>query len=182
MVCICDEPGLQAAEERRLRVFARLGLVQMEDLVTAVLLSLAFDFECSGAGVYADMWFGVSVSTKLAPEDGLFVQCDDVADGLLVLWERLAQLAPERVTSNPVAKPEQLEVAKRVSEVLMRNYREVEHTYREHRKAAHSGGNDCPPCVDCEVGMSLRAHAMHTLERAWGGRVLDAVVEEAWDC
>jgi hypothetical protein len=179
MQCICGEYGVRAAEERRLRVFERLGVARMNDLLTAVVFSLAFDFGCT-AGILADQWFGVSVRSSLDTE-GIFVPCDAVSDGLLAAWENLAGRYPERVTTNPARSSGSVTIARVVSGVLIAQYGAVERAHREHRRAAHKDDNDCPPCVDCEVGMTLRSIAMASLGIAWGERVLDPAIEKAFD-
>lgn len=179
MQCTCGEDGVRAAEERRHRVFARLGVRHMDELVESVLASLALDFACFDVQVLADMWFGVEVVTKLDPQC-LWVPCDDPADGFLAIWEELAGRHPERVSQDPAHSDGRIRVATRISEVLLRQYLEAEHAYGTHRKAAHRDDNDCPPCEDCDVHRALRARALVSLEHEWGSRVLDPAAEKAW--
>lgn len=179
MVCVCKADGVREAESRRLRIFHRMGLDEMSELTGAIVLSLAFDFQAQ-ADVYADQWFGVDVSTPLL-EDGVYVQCDWPYDGLASIWEHLAEKFPERVTVNPTPRASHVRVAERISAALLAQYEQAEALYREHRKAAHNGDNDCPPCEDCSVGSALSITAAHALDESWGTRVLDIVIDKAFE-
>lgn len=177
MICNCDEEGIRDAEARRLRVFQRLGCHHPYDLVPTVLASLALSFGCDDAWVDVDQWFGFGVTTPLCGH-AVWTACDSVVDGLLAVWERLAAAHPDRVVGNATPPGDILaESVRRVQASLIARYAEVEGAYRAHRAAAHRDDNDCPPCVECEVGMSLRAHAMWSLDRLWGDSALDAAIE-----
>lgn len=57
-----------------------------EDLLTAVVFALSWDYEASITGIYCDQWCGVSAQTG----DGSFgtwVQCDTVEDGIAMTWK-----------------------------------------------------------------------------------------------
>jgi len=178
MACTCEADGIKEAEERRLRIFQRMQLRDMRNLTEAIVISLAFDFTCYAAEVYADQWFGVSV--KVAPlERSIFIPCDDPADGFAAVWECLAERFPERVSSAP-GQPIS-SVAKRVSTALLEQSEKTGRTYRDHRDAAHNGPNDCPPCEDCDVLLTLWVSARHTLGEAWGRRSLDTCIEAAFN-
>ena len=100
MVCTCGADGVREVEERRLRIFRRMRLENMENLTEAVVLSLAFDFSCD-ANVYVDMWFGIAFETPLLPDEKLFLPCDGPHDGFAAIWEMLSERFPERVTAAP---------------------------------------------------------------------------------
>ena len=179
MVCVCGIDGVRGVEARRLRIFRRLGLDDMGDLTTAIIFSLAFDF---GADVEigADMWFGVSVTSPLV-EDGIYIQCDWPGDGLAAIWEHLVEKFPEVATAKSVETLSHVRVTERVSAALLSHYESVEAAYRAHREAAHAGPNDCPPCEDCAVGLSLKVAAHQTLDRVWGAGELDPAIEKAFE-
>lgn len=179
MVCVCEADGVQDAEARRLRIFHRMGLDEMSDLTTAIVLSLAFDFQ-GEADVYADQWFGVYLSTPLL-EDGVSASCDWPYDGLASIWEYLAEKFPERVTVNPNPQADKVRVVERISAALLAQYEQAEAAHQAHREAAHQGDNDCPPCEDCSVGSYLAMTAGHTLDQCWGSRVLDVVIDKAFE-
>jgi hypothetical protein len=178
MICTCRADGVREVETRRLRIFHRMGLEDMGDLTTAIILSLAFDFQADGE-ICADMWFGVSLSSPIL-EKGLFIQCDWPGDGLAALWEQLAEKFPERVSVKSETSPMHVRVMERISAALLSNYESAEGAYREHRAAAHKDDNDCPPCEDCSVARSLSATAHWTLDEAWGARALEKAVEKAF--
>lgn len=150
----------------------------MGSLTTSIVLSLAFDFHAE-AYICADMWFGVTVETPLVP-DGLWIECDWPGDGLAALWEQLADKFPERVSVKADASAARVRVMERISIGLLAQYERAESTYREHRAAAHRDANDCPPCEDCEVFLSLMVTAHRTLDDAWGASTLDKAVKEAF--
>jgi hypothetical protein len=178
MVCVCHVTGVQEVEARRLRIFRRMGLDDMGDLTTAIVLSLAFDFKAD-AEIAADMWFGVSVTSPLV-EGGLYVQCDWPADGLAVIWEQLVEQFPEAATAKGAATPSHVRVAERISAALLSQYEGAEAAYGAHRKAAHAGPNDCPPCEDCSVALTLEIAAHQTLDRAWSTDVLEPAIAKAY--
>lgn len=178
MICTCDAEGVREVEERRLRIFRRMGLEEMEDLTLAIILSLGCDFQVD-AELYADMWFGLSISTPLL-EEGLFPTCDWPGDGLAAAWEYLAEKFPDQVSVKPDTSPARVRVAERVSAALLLAYEEAEAAYREHRAEAHDGPNDCPPCEDCSTLLTLSVTAHHTLDVSWGSRGLEKAVEEAY--
>ena len=177
MVCTCGADGVREVEERRLRIFRRMRLENMENLTEVVVLSLAFDFSCD-ANVYVDMWFGIAFETPLLPNEKLFLPCDSPHDGFAAIWEMLSERFPERVTAAPGKNP--LGAAERISKSLLERYVETDRAYREHRSSAHAGPNDCPPCEDCDVLLSLMVSAHHALDVEWGSRSLDACVEAAF--
>lgn len=185
MICTCDAEGTRGVEARRLRIFKRMGLDDMRDLTTAIILSLAFDFEAD-ASIAADMWFGVYLDTPLIKDTpsaarGLSIECDWPHDGLAYLWEQLAEKFPERVSVNPNPKTLALRVSERVSSALLRHYEEHDAKYRDHRALTHNGPNDCPPCEDCDVLLTLKVVAHHALDEMWGSDALDRAIEKAWD-
>lgn len=179
MICTCRAEGVREVEARRLRIFRRIGLEDMGDLTTAIILSLAFDFQADGE-IYADMWFGVSLSSPIL-EKGLFIQCDWPGDGLAALWEQLAEQFPKRVSVKPETSPAHVRVMERISAALLVQYEGAEAAYLEHRAAAHKDDNDCPPCEDCSVFRALLATAHWTLDEAWGARELEKAVEKAFN-
>lgn len=178
MICTCRADGVREAEARRLRIFHRMKLDDMGDLTKAIVLSLAFDFQVTSADIGADMWFGVSLDTPLV-EKGLYIECDWPTDGLAALWEELAEKFPERVSVNPSPRAMSVRVMERISSALLTNYLLAEALYRGHREAAHKDDNDCPPCEDCGVFMSLSITAHHVLDETWGARDLEQAVEKA---
>lgn len=174
MLCTCEAEGVREAEERRLRVYQRLGVVHMERLTEAVLLSLAFDFQAN-ADIGADMWFGVYVES---PFGNVSVECDDPADGFLAAWEALADKHP--FTRGPGTEVD-FQIISRISAEILAWCEKVDGEHEAHRKAAHKDDNDCPPCVDCSVGRGLRATAHVTLKNAWGRETLDPAVEKSFE-
>ena len=148
----------------------------MRSLTTAIILSLAFDFEAD-AEVYADMWFGISLRTPLL-EDGVFVQCDWPHDGLAELWEYLAHKFPERVSVQRDRSDLQANVANRISAGMMERYEEAQRAYRDHRGGAHPD-RACPPCEDCEVLASLSNALRCMLDLEWGSKDVDPAIERA---
>jgi len=179
MICTCRAEGVREVEARRLRVLHRMGLEDMGDLTTAIILSLAFDFQAT-AEIAADMWFGVWLATPLL-EKGLDIECDWPGDGLAELWERLAEKFPERVSVKPDTRAGAVRVMERISAALLSQYEGAETAYRDHRAAAHKDDNDCPPCEDCAVLQSLSITAHRTLDEAWGSEVLDRAIEKAFE-
>lgn len=131
------------------------------------------------AEIYADQWFGVSIKTPLVEKD-LYIECDDPMDGLAALWEELAEKFPERVSVNQGTSAMGVRVMERISKGLLLNYEIAEADYRSHRAAAHKDDNDCPPCEDCSVLMSLSITAHRVLEEAWGSRDIEKAVEKAF--
>lgn len=183
MVCTCERDGVRAVEDRRLAIFRRLGLRDMDSLVEAIVLSLAFDFGCA-AEVYVDQWFGISLSTPLLGEC-IFVPCDEPQDGFAAAWEMLDQKFPGRASAStvkseprPLSGSDRNAVAERISAGLFSVYENFATAYREHRDGVHPAG-DCPPCADCEVLLSLRIAACRALDVEWGSRSLDACVDAA---
>lgn len=179
MICTCRADGVRETEARRLRIFKRMGLDDMGDLTKAIILSLAFDFLAVGY-LAADMWFGVTLRTPLV-EKGLYIECDHPADGYAALWEELAEKFPQMVSVKLGTAPSATRVTERISEVLLANYTSADAIYRGHRAHAHKGDNDCPPCEDCSVFMSLYITTRRTLEEAWGSRDLDPAIDEAYE-
>lgn len=177
MVCTCSAEGVREVEERRLRIYRRMGLRHPSDLAEAIVLSLAFDFQCE-ADVDADMWFGISFHAPLLG-DG-FQTCDDPFDGFATIWEMCADKEPSRVTNAGRASAIHVGAAARVSETLLARYLHDEKTYRDHRAAAHEGPNDCPPCETCEVLLTLSVSSQHAMSTYWGSRSLDACVDAAF--
>ena len=179
MICTCRAEGVREVEVRRLRIFHRMGLDDMSDLTAAIILSLGFDFQAE-AEIYADQWFGVSVETPLV-EKGLSIECDDPADGLAALWEELAEKFPEKVSVKQNTSAMGVRVTERISAALLSNYESAEALYRGHRVQAHKGDNDCPPCDDCSVFMSLSVTAHVVLGESWGSRDLEKAVEKSFE-
>lgn len=179
MVCVCSVEGVREVEARRLRIFKHFGLDDMGDLTTAILFSLAFDFGAT-VDLAADMWFGVGLSTPRLDKN-LYIECDWPGDGLAVLWEHLVEKFPEAASVKGAATPSHIRVTERISAALLAQYESAEAAYRNHRKEAHAGPNDCPPCEDCAVGMSLRVAAHQTLDRAWGADVLEPAISKAYE-
>ncbi len=177
MICTCRADGVREVEARRLRIFRRMGLEHMDDLTTAIILSLGADFQAD-AEVYADQWMGISLTTPLL-EKGLFIACDWPWDGLAALWEELAERFPELVSVNPETAPMAVRVVERVSAALFSNYESAESLYREHRIRAHDD-KDFPPCEDCSVLQWLSVITHRTLDEAWGSRGLELAVEKAY--
>jgi hypothetical protein len=179
MICVCGAEGVREVEARRLRIFRRMGLDDPGDLTTAIVLSLAFDFQAE-AHIAADQWFGVSLTTPLV-ENGAYVECDWPYDGLAALWEKLAEAFPDRVTVKAGTSAPHVRVAERLSEAFLVQYEAAEAKYREHRAAAHRDDNDCPPCEDCSVYRALSIQAHRVLDDAWGSDVLDQATREAFE-
>lgn len=176
ILCTCAVEGVRAVEARRLRIFHCMGLEYMEDLTTAIILSLAFDFQ-AWAHIDADMWFGVSVNTALL-DKSLYIECDWPGDGLAALWEELAKEFPERVSVRRGTDPACGRFAERVSAALFSNYESDYVSYQEHRAAARKDNEDASHREDCRVFRHLSSIAHQALEEVWGSRVLEQAVEQ----
>jgi len=182
MVCTCRREGMREVEDRRLRIFKLMNLFEMRDLHEAIVMSLAFDFECD-AEVYVDQWFGISLKTPLLKE-GLFIPCDEPHDGFAAVWEELnekfgrATRLARGEKKMAMTGEDRLAVAGRISSALFSAYERANEAYEKHRES-HEGPNDCPPCEDCEVLLSLQISARHALDAKWGSRSLDKCVERA---
>lgn len=179
MICTCSFSGVQESEMRRLRIFQRLGLTDMRELTTVVILSLAFDF---GADVdlYADQWFGISLTSPLVDER-LEIECDHPADGLAALWEYLVEKFPECATAMGAATSFHTQVTNRVSEALLSHYEAQKACAKAHREAEHADRGYTPTCVDCAVGLNLSIAAHLLLGESWGSHVLDAAIVKAFE-
>lgn len=179
MICTCGAEGVREVEARRLRILHRMGLDDMSDLMEAIVLSLGFDFQAE-ALIEADQWFGVSISTPLV-EKGLYIECDDPADGLAALWEELAEKFPERVSVKQNTSDAGVRVTERLSKALLLNYEIAEMDYRSHRTAAHKDDNYYPRCEDCSVFMALSITAHIVLGERWGSRTVEKAVEKSFE-
>lgn len=179
MICTCTAEAVRAVEERRLRIFRRMGLDDMGELALAIVLSLGFDFQAS-CELSADMWFGVDLTTPLV-EAGLYIECDAPADGLAALWEELAEKFPERVSVKQGTSPARVRVTERISAALLGHYEQAEMTYRDHVGSAHKRDVGAAPCEDCEVFMQLYITEHMTLDATWGDASLDASVARAYE-
>lgn len=175
IVCTCGVEGVREVEARRMRIFHRMGLDDMDELHTAIILSLAFDFQAK-AYICADMWFGVDVESPLL-EGGIGIQCDCPWDGLAAIWEHLATQFPDRVQVKPDPRAMCVRATGRISAALFSIYETAEAGYRAHR-TAHKDERDW--CEDCEVLQSLSIIAHRTLDEAWGSDVLDEAVKQAF--
>lgn len=176
MVCVCSIDGVREIEALRLQIFRRMGLSDPKDLTTAIVLSLAFDFQCD-AYIAADQWFGLSVETPLVP-DGVHVECDHPADGLAVVWERLADRFPERVSVARNGEPGSLQPVAKASNTRLAHY-EALYAKKEEHYATH--GNDyVSGCDDCKANMSLSCAARVAMNEAWGLDVLEPAIEAAY--
>jgi hypothetical protein len=181
MVCTCEADGERATEDLRRRIFDLMGLSDMGQLTTAILLSLAFDFNAT-ACIAGDMWFGVYVST---PDEDVDVECDNPADGSAAAWSCLAAAYPERVSVSEEWPSQTEERAAQaavhaVADALLATFEKDDAAYRAHREAAHDGPNDCPPCEPCSTLRDAMVQARIELENAWGARALDDAVEAAY--
>ncbi|HYX22222.1 MAG TPA: hypothetical protein VFA98_15370 [Thermoanaerobaculia bacterium] len=178
MVCTCKKDGVLEVEERRLRIYKRMGLRHSFDLAEAIVMSLAFDFGCE-ADVDVDLWFGISFRTPLLGEG--FQACDDPFDGFAAIWEACAEKAPERVTCAGQASAVHGSAVEIVSAALVVRYTHDEQRYRDHRAEKHDGPNDCPPCEDCEALLALMISSAHALSWEWGRNRLDECANAAFD-
>jgi hypothetical protein len=178
MVCTCDEDGVREVEERRVRIYKRMGLRHSYDLAEAIVMSLAFDFGCE-ADVDVDQWFGISFRAPLLGEG--FQACDDPFDGFAAIWEACAEKDAGRVTGAGQATDLHTAAVERVSSTLFVRYLRDERDYRYHRADKHKGPNDCPPCEECEALVAIMVSSSHALSHHWGRPRLDACVDEAFD-
>ncbi len=176
MVCTCDIDGVREVEERRLRIFRRMGLDAMEELTTAIILSLAFDFQAD-VDVYADQWFGVRLKTPLASEY-IYVECDHPGDGLAVIWEHLVGAFPDRVPAQ--SNPTTTRIAERVSGFLLGQYESATNNFDKHQEDAGHNGINFATCEDCMVFFAISSMADRSLDEAWGSRVLEPTIEKAF--
>ena len=167
MICTCELDGMREVETRRLDVMRRLGVPRMENLTSAVIFSLAFDFRAD-ADIAADMWFGTGIETPLVPA-GLFVQCDWPEDGLAYLWTVLADAFPEVVTKGP-ATEEDFAVAARASADLL--------AAKAAHRATHSDSRST--CGECDVCTDAWVARLHSVREAWGSAVLDKAIDIAF--
>lgn len=98
-ICVCKEEGQAEAHSIMSDVRTRLEMGSEEllpfkigtktSLLSAVVISLNWDYDAYIVGIYNDQWSAVSAQTY----DGLFrthVQCDDVEDGIARTWQIFA--------------------------------------------------------------------------------------------
>lgn len=182
MVCTCDHEDFIKTEQRRLRIFSRMKIRDMENLTSAIIMSLAFDF-LAEVNLFADVWFGVLLKTPLLEEDGLYVQCDHPEEGLALLWEHLAEQFPERVSvsANPES-PLHTTIAKGVSEHLLNSYVTSSKRYRGFL-AKHGDRdfreyqNDPEYLISLELFVATKA----MLLRHWGSETMREAIERAYE-
>lgn len=180
MVCTCRLEGIQSVEQARLGAFKALGLTKMQDLLPTIIMSLAFDFGAD-AEVYADQWFGVNLSTPLIAKGGLWIECDDPADGLLALWAKLGIDFPGRVYGLPrtPAADSACEAAKALSDQALAGLADLRAGEQEHRKV--HGDEYKHDCAECGERLNRYCDAHIALEDAWGvRRAMDATVRRAF--
>lgn len=174
MKCTCHISGIQEAEERRERIFLRMGLSSTEDLTTAIVLSLAFDFQAD-AEIDADQWFGISLTSPLLDES-IWVECDWPLDGLAACWEVLAERFPERATSAVVVDQDQRQAAQATVKGLLKAFAQADGAYRQHRDQEHPNPADdwCPTCRELGA-VSIDTHT--ALDEAWGSDSLNPAID-----
>lgn len=177
MVCTCDVEGVRETEARRIRIFQRMKLDNMKDLTTAILLSLAFDFQGEASNIYADQWFAVSFQSPLMSLD---VECDWPADGFAVIWEHMAEQFPERVSVKLGGLESMARICLRISAVLLSQYEEAMARYTSHREVHKDNPHDSYKCEDCSVFMSLSIIACQSLMDEWGFDALKDATEKAF--
>jgi len=105
MICICDAKGSREAETARIAMAARLG-VEASALAAALWRSLRDDFKAT-VTVGSDQWYGVwakvDMGTDPLPcftEGALDMECDHPLDGMIFIWNKLAETYPERAPAN----------------------------------------------------------------------------------
>lgn len=151
----------------------RLRLDNREDLTTAIVLSLAFDFKAE-VDLLADQWFGLSLDTLLL-EGGLYIECDSPEDGLAYMWEHLADRFPERVSVKAKRKSSSEGVAPLVSAALVEQFKAAEANWRN---MGRIGDEKQPDAY--YAAMELAVIAERTIRNMWGADVLDAAIEKAF--
>ena len=155
----------------------RLGLAHTNELTLAVLMSLAFDFSAD-AEVFLDQWFGVQVTTPCKPS-GLFVACDDPADGLVYLWTELVAEFPDRVATRGGGTAADVETAARWSAERVAVLQDLDVAKAAHQ--AEHGNKYDNSCATCRTHIERFVENQVALDRAWGSSVLDAAVERECD-
>jgi hypothetical protein len=107
MVCIHSDEGKTRAEEIKAEVCRRLGRedepVPRDQLVTAVVVSLNWDFDAMITGIPNDMWSAVNTECH-AYENKEYVlkfktriECDLIEDGIAATWKLYADKFPEKL-------------------------------------------------------------------------------------
>lgn len=182
MVCTCHYKDVVTAEKRRLRIFERMKLRSMENLTTAIILSLAFDFGAD-VSLAADMWFGISLTTPLIKED-LYIECDYPEEGLAFLWEYLAKRFPGRVSvSNNKNAERHLAVAKGVSEFLLNSHIVADKRYRAFtakQKRLKREYTDYQNDPELTISIELCSATKNLLLHEWGSDVMRPAIERAY--
>ena len=172
MVCTCSYEGTRDVEEVRLHAMQRLGLDRMGDLMTAVILSLAFDFGAK-ARIDVDQWFGVEVT---APgQEPMWIECDHPADGLLYLW---TELADKGIISRQRPISLGYGIALENSQHHLADMAKIREERRAHY-GSHEGKykDDCAGCRGfIDRGVANRI----AMDHAWGTEVVEqCIVEDA---
>jgi hypothetical protein len=88
-MCRCSPEEEQACDELLAYVKEELGGTG-ENLVSRIVMDLAWSYHADITGIYADQWFGVTSEAQCRkgeePEFSTFVQCDMVEDGMAATW------------------------------------------------------------------------------------------------
>jgi hypothetical protein len=85
-ICTCSEDGKAEAEALMNEVCERLKC-NRENMLSAVVFSLVWDYEAAITGLHADQWAGVSAEGK---DLSTFIQCDHVEHGVAATWKAFA--------------------------------------------------------------------------------------------
>ncbi len=151
----------------------RLRLDNREDLTTAIVLSLAFDFKAE-VDLLADQWFGLSLDTLLL-EGGLYIECDSPEDGLAYMWEHLAERFPERASARSKRKSNSEGVAALVSAALVEQFKAAEANWRSMGRIGDERQSDA-----YYAAMELVVIAERTVRNMWGSNALHAAIERVF--
>jgi hypothetical protein len=172
MICTCSVDGLREAIEARLKAMDLLRLRTADDLPSAVIMSLAFDF---GADAYieADQWFGVGIS------GAGWIGCDEPLDGLIYHWLALAEAQPERVTRGPGTDAD-IAISRAATEGSLSAIALIEERREAHRATVPEGKRSSHWCATCEVEIAPWTEAQLALRAYWGDAVLEPAVRAAF--
>ncbi len=176
MICTCNLEGLREVQDRRLRIFNRMGLNCAQNLTTSIVLSLAFDFQCE-VFFDLDMWFGASLETSLLPDHQLYIESDNLADALAYFWEYLADKFPERASVKEQKSEKQIRIEQRLSEILFFDYQQDIINYNQHIEVNHNGRYSSQ-CDDCYLLLNLNTIRHQTLDNFWGCNDLDLAIQK----
>jgi hypothetical protein len=194
MICTCTTEGRFGAETARVAMAKRLG-VEASALAAAVWRSLHDDFKAT-VTVGADQWFGVWVKvdagdskipihdlpvtyttkegdTVTVPSVDFSMECDHPLDGMIFIWNKLAETYPERAPGNAARVDDLVRLAHQLllielSERHLRDAEEAETAYSNHKAECTSTCKEWPPCAVGKPLVETYWEACRVLMAKWG--------------